>query len=399
MSISLQDVRAAAERIGDVIAPTGCRHSRTLSDILGAEIYIKFESELFTASFKERGALNKLLSLSEAERAGGVIAMSAGNHAKAVAYHATRLGIASTIVMSRFTPNVKVADTEQLGARVVMHGDNLDAAASHARELAQQEGYTFVHPFDDEAVMAGQGTLALEILEAQPDLDALLVPIGGGGLISGVATVVKALKPDIELIGVQASSYSGVHAALKGEASVSSGITIAEGIAVKSPGEKTLAVIRESVDDVVLVSEEDIEQAIYLYLSIEKTVAEGAGAAALAAVMAYPDRFRGRKVGVILSGANVDSRILASVLMRHLARTGRLVSLKVKSRDTPGALAEITTLVGECGGNIIDVSHQRTFTEVGIREVEIALTLESRDRAHTEEIQAVLVDAGYSVIF
>ncbi len=399
MTISLEDIRSAAQRIATVLEPTSCKKSLTLSDILGADIYIKFESELFTASFKERGALNKLLSLDEEEKSRGVVAMSAGNHAKAVAYHATRLGIESTIVMPRFTPNVKVADTRRLGAQVELHGDTLDQAAIHAAALAEEQGYVFIHPFDDEKVMAGQGTLALELLESQPDLDVVVVPIGGGGLISGVATVIKSLNPDIEVVGVQAENYPGAFCSLKGETATAGGITIAEGIAVKQPGEKTLAVIREQVDDVVLVSEEDIEEAIYLYLSIEKTVAEGAGAAALAAIMAHPDRFKGRKVGVILSGANVDSRILASVLMRHLARTSRLVSLKVKSSDTPGALAEITQLVGECGGNIIDVAHQRTFTEVGIREVDIALTLETRDRAHAEEIQTTLAAAGYSVTF
>jgi threonine dehydratase len=397
MSISLEDIKSAAERISGAIAYTACKPSLTLSDILGAEIYIKFESEQFTASFKERGALNKLLSLSEEERAKGVVAMSAGNHAKAVAYHASRLGIESTIVMSRFTPNVKVADTQQLGAQVVLHGDTLDEAAEHAQSLAADEGYVFIHPFDDEWVMAGQGTLGLELLQAQPDLDVVVIPIGGGGLISGVATAIKSLNPDIEVIGVQATNYPGAYNALKSELSSPGAITIAEGIAVKQPGEKTLAVIREHVDDGVLVSEEDIEEAIYLYLSIEKTVAEGAGAAALAAIMAFPERFRGRKVGVILSGANVDSRILASVLMRHLARTGRLVSLKVKSRDTPGALAEITDLVGQCGGNIIDVAHQRTFTEVGIREVDIALTLETRDKTHAQAIRDTLEGAGYTV--
>ncbi len=397
MVLSLQQIRDAAERIGDAIDPSTCRRSRTLSDILNAEIFIKFESELFTASFKERGALNKLLSLSEEERARGVIAMSAGNHAKAVAYHATRLGIESTIVMSRHTPNVKVADTERLGAAVVLHGDSLDAAAAHAHELAERDGRVFIHPYDDEWVMAGQGTLALEMLDAVPDLDVIVVPIGGGGLISGVATAVKSLRPDVEVIGVQAERYPAAYQQLKGEQSASGGITIAEGIAVKQPGEKTMAVIREQVDDVVLVSEEDIEQAIYLYLNIEKTVAEGAGAAALAAVNAHPELFRGKKVGVVLCGANVDSRILASVLMRHLARTGRLVSLKLKSADTPGALADITAMLGECGANIIDVSHQRTFTGAGIREVDISLTLETRDREHAAEVADRLKSAGYSI--
>jgi threonine dehydratase len=397
MSISLEDIQSAAERIAGAIPRTSCKHSLTLSDILGAEIYIKFESELFTASFKERGALNKLLSLSEEERAKGVIAMSAGNHAKAVAYHASRLGIESTIVMSRFTPNVKVADTEMLGARVVLHGETLDEAARHAEALAEEKGYVFIHPFDDEWVMAGQGTLALELMESHPDLDVVVVPIGGGGLISGVATAIKALNPAVEVIGVQAVNYPGAYNALKGESSPIGAITIAEGIAVKQPGAKTLSVIRELVDDVLLVSEEDIEEAIYLYLSIEKTVAEGAGAAALAAIKAYPEQFKGRKVGVILCGANVDSRILASVLMRQLARTGRLVSMKVKSNDTPGALAEITNLVGQRGGNIIDVAHQRTFTEVGIREVDIALTLETRDKTHAQAIRDALEGAGYTV--
>ena len=397
MTLSIDDIQAASGRIGRMLARTDCRYSRTLSDLLGADIYIKFESEMFTGSFKERGALNKLLGLNTAQRKQGVVAMSAGNHAQAVAYHASRLNIEATLVMPRFTPYVKVADTRRLGARVILEGETLDAAAEHAQTLIEKHGYLLIHPFDDEQIMAGQGTLALELLEQQPGLDLLVVPVGGGGLISGVATAAKALSPGIEVIGVQAASYPGAHCALKGEATPAAAITIAEGIAVKKPGKKTLPVIRELVDDILLVDEWDIEEAIYLYLSIEKTVAEGAGAAALAAIKTYPDRFRNRKIGVVLSGANVDSRILASVLMRHLASTGQLVTVKVKSSDTPGALAHITALVGKLGSNIIDVNHQRTFTEAGIREVDIALTLETRDRTHAEEIRAALRTAGYSV--
>ncbi len=397
MSLSLADIRAARERIGGVLEPTSCRRSRTLSDMLGTELRIKFESELFTASFKERGALNKLLSLGARQRERGVVAMSAGNHAKAVAYHASRLGIPSTIVMPCQTPNVKVADTERLGARVVLRGETLDDGAEHAGQLAAEHGCTLVHPYDDPLIMAGQGSVALELLEQYPDVETIVAPIGGGGLISGVATAVKALRPEVEIVGVQSARYSAAYGLVRGEPGQSGGHTIAEGIAVKRPGESALAIIRDKVDDLLLVSEEDIEEAVYLYLGIEKTVAEGAGAATLAAVRAFPERFKARRVAVILSGANVDSRILASVLMRHLARTGRLVSVQVRSSDTPGALAHITTLVGERGGNIIDVAHQRTFTEVGIREVDIALTLETRDRAHAGEIRSALAAAGYSL--
>lgn len=397
MAISVDDIRRAAERIGKVLKPTGSRFSRTLSDILGADIYIKFESEHFTGSFKERGALNKLLSLGEAERRRGVVAMSAGNHAQAVACHAARLNIDATIVMPRFTPNVKVADTRRLGARVLLQGDSLHAAAEHAQLLVEKHGQLLIHPFDDDEIMAGQGTLALEWLAQHPELEVLVVPVGGGGLISGIATAARALRPEIEIIGVQAARYPGARLALQGGKAPEAATTIAEGIAVKSPGAKTLPVMRELVDELLLVEEKDMEEAIYLYLNIEKTVAEGAGAAALAAVKANRARFAGRKVGVVLSGANVDSRILASVLMRQLASAGQLVTVKVKSRDTPGALAHITTLVGELGGNIIDVTHQRTFTGAGVREVDIALTLETRDLGHAEEIKASLASAGYAL--
>lgn len=397
MPISIRDVRRAAERIRPTLQATRCVHSRTLSDILGASIHIKLESELFTGSFKERGALNKLLCLNDEARRRGVVAMSAGNHAKAVAYHAGRLNIDATIVMPRFTPYVKAAATEQLGARVVLHGDSLDVSAEHAGQLADEHGCQLIHPFDDEQIMAGQGTLALEFLAEQPDLDVLVVPIGGGGLISGVATAARAIRPDIRIVGVQAANYPGTWHALRDEPARPGTITIAEGIAVKVPGKKTLQIIRQQVDEILLVSEKDIEEAIYLYLSIEKTVAEGAGAAALAAVKAWPEKFQGQKVGIVLSGANVDSRILASVLMRHLASTGRLVTVKVKCSDTPGALAHVTALVGQKGGNIIDVMHQRTFTEAGAREVDIALTLETRDRVHSEQINSALLAAGYTI--
>lgn len=394
--LSLETIRQAHARIQPAIERTECKLSRTLSAILGLELYVKFENAQFTASFKERGALNKLLQLSEDERANGVIAMSAGNHAQAVAYHSRRLGIPATIVMSRLTPNTKVEETRKLGATVLLQGDTLEEAAAFAHETAAAQNLCFLHPFNDEAIIAGQGTLAIEMLEQAPELDVLLVPVGGGGLIAGVAAAAKAIKPGVQIYGVQSALYPGVASARKGETPPRPVGTVAEGIAVKQPGSLTLPIIDSLVDDVWLVDEESIEEAIYQFLHIEKTVAEGAGAAALAAANVFKEQLKGQRVGIVLSGANIDSRILASVLMRKLARSGRVARIHVSIDDTPGALADVTRLVGEAGGNIIEVSHQRTFAQVGVKEADLLLTVETRDREHTDAILTQLRDHAYS---
>lgn len=395
MTLSFQDIEAAADRIAPAIINTRFEKSRTLSSILGIELFLKFENLQFTSSFKERGALNKLLQLSDEERNSGVIAMSAGNHAKAVAYHAQRLNIPATIVMPKNTPNIKVEDTRNFAAEVILKGSTLDEAADHAQELAAKRNLVFVHPYDDEQIMAGQGTIALEILAAEPELNAIVVPIGGGGLIAGVATAAKAIKPDIKIIGVEVAGYASVSDALKGESTPTVSSTIAEGIAVKRPGRLSLEIIRQLVDDIVIVDEEAIEDAISLLVTIEKTVTEGAGAAALAAVMSNGELFETEKTALILSGANIDSRILASVLMRRLVRTGRIVRFLIKISDSPGTLSDVTAMIGELGGNILEVSHQRMFSHVPIKEADLYLTVETRDATQSEEILAKLRAEGY----
>ena len=395
MTPKLLDIKQAAARIDSAVIDTRFEHSRTLSSILGTEVWLKFENLQFTSSFKERGALNKLMQLSDAERELGVVAMSAGNHAKAVAYHAQRLGIPATIVMPTSTPNVKVEDTENFGARVVLHGETLDEASAHAHLLEEQQNLVFIHPYDDQQIIAGQGTVALEMLSANPDLDTLIVPIGGGGLIAGCAIAAKALRPDIRIIGVEVEGYPSAWNLLHGEHSMRGGSTVAEGIAVKSPGKLTMGVIRDLVDDIEIVSEESIEEAIYLLLTIEKTVAEGAGAAALAALIQSPDKFRERKTGVIISGANIDSRILASVLMRRLARKGRIVRYLIKIEDLPGSLSDVTEIIGDMGGNILEVFHQRLFGTIPVRKADLYITVETRDSSQSQRIQDQLRERGY----
>ncbi|HEY6452999.1 MAG TPA: threonine ammonia-lyase, partial [Steroidobacteraceae bacterium] len=353
LCITLEDVRAAQSRIGEQLSRTPCLHSRTLSQLTGAEIYIKFENLQFTASFKERGALNCLLQLSAAQRRRGVCTMSAGNHGQAVAYHAHRLEIPATIVMPRHTPFVKVQHTRSHGATVVLHGDTLAEAFDHAQQIMAEQGLIFVHPYDDPAVMAGQGTIALEMLAAVPELEQLVIPIGGGGLVSGMAVATTAVAPAVEIIGVQSTSYPSMRAALAGQEAPCAGNTIAEGIAVKWAGLLTREVVRELVDDIVLVSENELEGGIALLLNVEKTVAEGAGAASLAAILSQPERYRGRKVGVILSGGNIDPRLLASVIMRELVREQRIVTLRIPIADQPGALSRVAHVIGEHGGNIL----------------------------------------------
>jgi len=395
MNLTLESIEAAAKRIASATINTRFEKSYTLSSIVEAELFLKFENLQFTASFKDRGALNKLLLLQESGLTGGVIAMSAGNHAKAVAYHAQRLGIPATIVMPKNTPNVKVEDTKNFSARVVLMGENLSEAESHAMSMAAAENLTFVHPYNDLDIMAGQGTAALEMLEKQTDLDGIVVPVGGGGLISGVAVAAKSIRPDIKIIGVEVAAYPSVHEALHGSSGSKGGATIAEGIAVKQPGDLTLAVIKRLVDEVVIVTEEAIEEAINLLLSVEKTVTEGAGAASLAAVISNPLKFAGQKLGLILTGANIDSRILASVLMRRLVSKGRIVRFRIEIDDSPGTLARVADAISEFGGNILDVSHQRMFASLPIKKAYLYLTIETRDARQTQEILELLQGLGF----
>ncbi|MDD3444009.1 MAG: threonine ammonia-lyase [Zavarzinia sp.] len=396
-AVTIADIRAAANALAGQIVPTPFAEARTLSQIAGARLFLKFENLQFTASFKDRGACNKLQSLTAEERAAGVIAMSAGNHAQGVAYHAARLGIPATIVMPKTTPFVKVRQTRDHGARVVLEGAVLADAFAAGLRIAEDEGLTLVHPFDDPAVIAGQGTIALEMLAAVPDLDCIVVPIGGGGLIAGIATAAKALKPEIEIIGVEAALYPSMYNALRGTEQACGGMTIAEGIAVKTAGRITAEIARRLVDDILLVPEAALEQAIGLLLAIEKTVAEGAGAAALAAVMANPERFRGRKIGLLLSGGNIDLRVLGEVIRRNLVREGRIAGLRVMISDSPGTLATIAGLIAEAGGNILDVAHQRLFLDVPVKNTELDLVIETRDAEHLREIVARVEAAGYPV--
>ena len=395
MTLTLEDIKAAAGRLAGHIERTPCRHSRTLSEITGAQVWVKFENLQFTAAYKERGALNKLLLLTDDERRRGVIAASAGNHAQGLAYHGHRLGVPVTIVMPKGTPFVKVEHTRQHGATVVIHGDTYDEAAIHAQILCEQGALTFVHPFDDYDVMAGQGTIALEMLEDVPDLEILPVPIGGGGLISGVATAAKALKPDIRIIGCEPAMYPSFTSKMRGMPAEAGGQTIAEGIAVKQVGTKTYAIARPLIDDVLLLEESYIERAVALYCNVEKTIAEGAGAASLAALLAYPERFRGKKCGLILCGGNIDTRLLASVLTRELVRAQRLVSLRIIGDDRPGLLATVSRVIGEMGGNIVEVAHNRLALDVPAKGAEFDIMIETRDAQHTQEIMDALRASGY----
>ena len=392
--LTLQDIRDAATRLQGQVLDTPCVESKTLSQIVGAQVFLKFENLQFTASFKERGAYNRLTQLSADERARGVVAMSAGNHAQGVAYHAQRLGLRAVIVMPRFTPGVKVERTRGFGAEVVLHGDTLEEARQHAYALAERQGLTFVHPYDDEAIAAGQGTVALEMLAAQPDLDTLVVAIGGGGLIAGMATAAKGIKPGIEVVGVQASRFPSMVNAVRHTQHPQGTSTIAEGIAVGTPGKITQEVVQRLVDDLLLVDEGDIEQAVLMLLEIEKTLVEGAGAAALAALVRHPERFRGKRVGLVLSGGNIDPLLLAAIIERGMVRSGRLARIKVSARDVPGVLARITATVADAGANIEEVHHQRAFTLLAAQNVEIELVLQTRSKAHVQEVLAQLRGAG-----
>jgi threonine dehydratase len=390
VAVSLDDIRAAAGRIAGAVEQTPMVHSRTLSQLTGAQVFLKLENLQFTASFKERGALNKLLSLSPEERRRGVIAMSAGNHAQAVAYHAARLGIPATIVMPKGSPNTKIRNTQVHGAAVELEGENLFEAGKHARALAARDDLVFVHPYEDERIIAGQGTVGLEMLAASPELDVLVVPVGGGGLISGIATAAKSLKPSIKIFGVETRNYPSMHQRLNNLPVECGGDTIAEGIAVKDVGSLALEIIRRLVEEVLVVEEETIERAVVALIEIEKTVAEGAGAAGLAALLEHPQRFAGRRVGILVSGGNIDSRVLASVLMRGLVRDGRLVRLRVTMPDVSGSLAKVAAVIAEAGGNIVEIQHQRIFGTSSVRSPEVEFLVETRDRAHTEALVRAL---------
>lgn len=395
LMLSLTDIEQAAQRLQGHLLNTPCVESRTLSQLTGAQIYLKFENLQYTASFKERGACNKLAQLSADERRRGVIAMSAGNHAQGVAYHAQRLGVRAVIVMPRFTPGVKIERTRGFGAEVVLHGDTLDEARQHALLLAERESLVFVHPYDDEAIVAGQGTVGLEMLQAVPELEVLVIAVGGGGLIAGIATAARALKPGIEIIGVQTTRFPAMVNAIKGTQHRQGTSTIADGIAVGTPGLIPQAIIAQKVDDLLLVDEGDIEQAMVMLLEIEKTLVEGAGAAGLAALLKFPARFAGKKVGLVLCGGNIDPLLLAAIIERGMVRAGRLARIRVGARDIPGSLAKITATVADAGANIEEVHHQRAFTMLAAQNVEIELVVQTRGRAHIGQVLATLTAAGF----
>ena len=395
-NVSLESIQTAAKVLDGQIEKTPMRHSRTLSEITGAEVWIKFENLQFTAAFKERGALNKLSKLSDKEKRMGVIAVSAGNHAQGVAYHAQRLNIPATIVMPVTTPFNKVQHTRDYGARVLLEGDTFDEASVYASTVRARDGLTFIHPFDDADIISGQGTIALEMLDAEAGLDTLVVPIGGGGLISGIGTAAKALKPDIQVIGVEAAMYPSMHIEINGlPNTITGGATIAEGIAVKKAGGLTAQIVKDVVDDIVLVEEEHLERAITLYTDVEKTIAEGAGAASLAALLAHPARFSGRKVGLVLCGGNIDTRLLASVLTRALVREKRMTNIRIIGDDRPGLLGMVSKIIGDSGANILEVAHNRIALDVPAKGAEFDILIETRDAQHTQEVIDVLGQAGY----
>ncbi|MEZ5295033.1 MAG: threonine ammonia-lyase [Ilumatobacteraceae bacterium] len=399
LAITADDVATAAERIAGDVERTPVAESRTLSAVTGAEVIVKFENLQFTASFKDRGAANKLRTLTPDERACGVIALSAGNHAQGVAYHAGRLDIPATIVMPASAPFAKVANTEALGAEVVQAGATFAEAAETADDLAAERGLTWVHPYNDPAVIAGQGTVGIELLDAIDDLDTILVPVGGGGLISGIATWVKAHRPEVEIVGIQSETYPGMLAALAGdELAPSRADTIADGIAVKQPGSLTVPIVRELVDDVIAVPETTIERSISLFLEIEKTVAEGAGAVGLAALLEHPDRWRGKRVALVLTGGNIDTRVLASVLLREMAHSGRITSLRIAVSDTPGQLAPLVTSIASACANVVEIEHRRLFDPISARATNIDVMLETRDARHADRVVAAIEAKGYRVV-
>ena len=397
LPVTLRDIEMAASVVAGFVTRTSFERSRTLSDITGASVWLKFENLQFTATFKERGALNRLSALSADERRRGVVAASAGNHAQGVAYHAASLSIPATIFMPVGTPTVKIENTRRHGATVIEGGATLEDAATLATDHAREQGLTYIHPYDDPMIIAGQGTIALEMLASVPDLDVLIVPIGGGGLISGMAVAAKTLKPDIEIVGVQAALYPSMYNLFKGENLPMRGDTLAEGIAVKAPGRITSNIVRALVDDIVLVTEQQVEHALSLLITIEKSVTEGAGAAGLAAVLAHQERFRGRSLGLVLTGGNIDTRLLAGVLTRQLAREGRLSKLKFDIVDRPGQLGTVVGVLSKAGANIVEVSHQRIFTDLPAKAVVLEVVIETRDRSHLEATIAALRAANLDV--
>jgi threonine dehydratase len=397
LPVTLADIRRAATAIAGAVAHTPTIAAPALSELTGAEIHLKLETLHRTSSFKERGALNKLLTLSPAQRRGGVVAMSAGNHAQGVAYHARRLGISATIVMPEGTPFIKIQRTEALGAEVLLKGDSLAAARKAAQALAREKELIFVHPYDDPAVIAGQGTIALELLADRPGLDTIMVPVGGGGLISGIAVAAKAIKPEIDIVGVQSTLYPSMYRLLRGEdpGPPAEAATLAEGIAVKEPGRLTRGIVAALVSDILLVDEAMLEDAVETLLERQKLVAEGAGAAGLAAILAAPARFAGRRVGIVISGGNIDVRLLASILMRSLVREGRLVRLRAELPDVPGALSRISGIIGKHAGNIVEVHHQRLFHDTSVKRAELDVVVETQNRHHVEVLIAALNKAGF----
>jgi threonine dehydratase len=392
----MRHIHRAAELLAGHICDTPCRYSEKLSQISGAKVFLKYENMQFTGSFKERGALVKLRSLSPETRRRGVIAMSAGNHAQAVAYHCRKLGIPATIVMPLYTPNIKVEHTREHGAEVVLHGELLSDAADHARHLAAQRGLALIHPYDDEKIIAGQGTIAIEMLAAHPDLEVLIVPVGGGGLISGIATAASGIKASMEIVGVETARFPAMKQALAGEPIQCGRFTIAEGIAVKTPGELTKAIISHLVADIILTEEDEIESALRLLVEVEKTVVEGAAAAALAALLKERRRFSGKRVGIVLSGGNIDPLILAAIIKRGLVQSGRMIRLHVAVRDIPGALSKVSHCIGEAGANIVEVHHQRSFTSLPLESAEVEFILITRGLGHVEEILRALSNDGFS---
>ncbi len=399
LPVSIEDVRAAASAIAGAVKQTPYQQSETLSAMLGCEIWLKFENLQFTASFKERGALNKLLQLSDAQKAQGVIAMSAGNHAQGVAYHAKRLGIPAVIVMPEGTPTVKVVGTRSHDATIMLKGATLEDSAQFAATYGEEHGLTFIHPYDDPLIVAGQGTAALEMLEQGPALDAMVVPIGGGGLMSGMGIVAKALAPQMEVIGAQSALYPAMYAAFNGQELPEGlgGDSLAEGIAVKRPGKLTTEIVKAVVDDIVLVSEAQLERAVTLFLDIEKTVAEGAGAAGLAAVLADRERFAGKRLGLVICGGNIDLRLLSDVLTRELARAGRIARLTIDVRDRPGELATLTRILADQDANILDISHHRVFTSTPAKGARTIFEIETRDRQHLDDVVYAISAHGYTV--
>lgn len=396
MPVAYKDIETAQARLAGNVVRTPLLHSHKLSEITGAQIFVKFENLQVTNSFKDRGAFNKMSYLTEDERARGVIAMSAGNHAQAVAYHARKLDIPAVIVMPETTPSTKVERTRSHGAQVVLSGETLADSQVTAEAMVKEKGYILIHPYDDDRIIAGQGTIGIEMLEDEPGLECIVVPIGGGGVISGIAIAAKHIKPQIETIGVEVKLYPSMYHALRGQPARCGGSTLAEGIAVKNVTERTIAICKQYVDDVRLVGESDIERAVMAYLGHQKTLAEGAGAAGLAAVLADPAHFRGRKVGLVLCGGNIDPRILASVIYRELEREHRIVNLRIQIDDRPGVLGRIASRLGQLGANILEVSHRRMFLDVPAKGAELEIMIETRDGRHAEEIVESIESEGFT---